>query len=172
MDEKVEKCLPDIDKNDANEKDEPKITNMKEKIEAMKKGMEKLKETKKTMDSKKRDEVSLTDPDEGLMRTRNGMDVCFNGQILVDQKNHLIVDYDLTNDPTVYASLVLLTESSKEFSGSDKMESLSDRGYFSMGNLKSMTVEGIDAYIPEAKHGMLDKKTGIPKPGFLEFGFL
>ena len=76
MDEKVEKCLPDIDKNDANEKDEPKITNMKEKIEAMKKGMEKLKETKKTMDSKKRDEVSLTDPDEGLMRTRNGMDVC------------------------------------------------------------------------------------------------
>ena len=29
-----------MDKNDANEKDEPKITNMKEKIEAMKKRME------------------------------------------------------------------------------------------------------------------------------------
>ena len=28
------------------------------------------------MDSEKRDEVSLTDPDARLMRTRNGMDVC------------------------------------------------------------------------------------------------
>ena len=117
MDEQVEKSLIDMDKNDANEKDEPKITNMKEKIEAMKKRMEKLKGIKKTMDSEKRDDVSLTDPAARLMRTRNGMDVCFNGQISVDRKNHLIVDYDLTNDPTDYSLLVPLTESSKEFLG-------------------------------------------------------
>ena len=50
MDEKVRKYLNDMDKNDAKEKDEPEITNMKEKIEAMKERMEKLKEIKKTMD--------------------------------------------------------------------------------------------------------------------------
>ena len=100
------------------------------------------------------------------------MDVCFNGQISVDQKNHLIVDYDLTNDPTDYASLVPLTESSKEFLGSDKMESLSDKGYFSMGNVKSMAEDGIDAYIPEAKDGMPNKKTGMPKPEFHESRFV
>ena len=56
MDEKVEKYLDDMDKNDANEKDEPEITNMKEKIESMKERMEKLKGIKKTMDSEKRDQ--------------------------------------------------------------------------------------------------------------------
>ena len=44
MYEKVGKYLNDTDKNNANEKDELKITNMKEKIEAMKKRMEKLKD--------------------------------------------------------------------------------------------------------------------------------
>lgn len=172
MDEKVGKYLNDMDKNDANEKDEPEITNMKEKIEAIKERMEKLKEIKKTMDSEKRDGVSLIDPEARLMKTRNGMDVCFNGQVSVDQENHLFVDYDLTSDPTDYASLVPLTESSKEFLGFDKMESLSDRGYFSMNNIKSMADDSIDAYIPEARHGMPDKTTGIPKPEFHESRFL
>ena len=172
MDKKVEKYLNDTDENDANEKDEPKITNMKEKIESMKKRVKKLKGIKKTMDSGKMDEVSLTDPEARLMKTSNGIDVCFNGQISVDQMNHLIVDYDLTNDPTDYASLVPLIESSKEFLGSSKMESLSDKGYFSLDNVKSVADNGIDAYIPEAKHGMPDKKTGIPKPEFHESRFI
>ena len=30
-----------------------------------------------------------------------------------------------------------------------------------------MVDDGIDAYIPEAKYGILDKKTGIPKPEFM-----
>ena len=76
----------------------------------------------------------------------------------------MVLDYDLTSDPTDYASLVPLTESSKEFLGSDKMESLSDRGYFSMNNVKSMADDDIDAYIPEAKHGMPDKKREYRNP--------
>ena len=83
----------------------------------------------------------------------------------------LIVDYDLTNDPTDYASLVPLTGSSREFLGSDGMESLSDRGYFSMDNVKTLSDQKVDAYIPEAKHGMPNKKTGIPKPEFHESKF-
>lgn len=52
------------------------------------------------------------------------------------------------------------------------MESLSDKGYFSMGNVKSMAEDGIDAYIPEAKHGMPDKKTGMLKPECHESRFV
>ncbi|MEM4089847.1 MAG: hypothetical protein QXQ46_03715 [Thermoplasmatales archaeon] len=166
MDKKVEKYLNDMDENDAREKDDPKITNMKEKIESMRKRIERMREIKKTMDSEMVDEISLTDPEARLMKTRHGIDVYFNGQISVDQRNHLIVDYDLTNDPTDYASLVPLTGSSKEFLRSDKMESLSDRGYFFMENVKALSDQNVDAYIPEAKHGMPNKKTGILKPEF------
>ena len=41
-----------------------------------------------------------------------------------------------------------------------------------MNNVKSMAEDGIDAYIPEAKHGMPDKKTGVPKPEFHESRFI
>ena len=33
-----------------------------------------------------------------------------------------------------------------------------------MGNVKSMAEDGIDAYVPEERHGMPDKKTGMLKP--------
>ena len=65
-----------------------------------------------------------------------------------------------------------MSESSKKFPGSERIESLSDKGYFSMKNIKSLADNCIDAYIPEAKHGMPDRKTGIPKPEFHEPRFI
>ena len=99
----------------------------KEKIEAMKKRMGKLKEIKRIMDQDGRSEISLTDPEARQMKTRHGIDVCYNGQISVDDRNHLIVEYDLTSDPTDCASMVPMSEKSKEFLQSEDMESLSDR---------------------------------------------
>ncbi len=91
MDAKIEKYLREMDENDEKEKDEPKITNMKEKIASMRKRMEKLSDIKKKMDDDNLQEIEITDPEAGMMKTRHGIDVCYNGQISVDEKNHLIV---------------------------------------------------------------------------------
>ena len=172
LDEKIDQYLRDMDENDEKEKNEPKITNMKEKIESMKKRMEKLKEIKKTMDSEKKDEISLTDPEARQMKTRHGIDVCYNAQISVDDKNHLIADYDLIDDPNDSASLVPMSVNSKEFLQSTNLESLADSGYFSMENVRSLHGSGIDAYIPEQKFGMPKKESGIPAPRFHESRFV
>ena len=42
------------------------------------------------MDSSGTNEISLTDPDARLMKTRHGLDVCYNGHIAVESENHLI----------------------------------------------------------------------------------
>ncbi len=34
-----------------------------------------------------------------MMRTNNGVDICHNVQIAVDDKNHLVVAVDVTSDP-------------------------------------------------------------------------
>ena len=172
LDEKIDRYLKEMDENDEKERDEPKITNMKEKIEAMKKRMEKLKEIKRVMDQEGQSEISLTDPESRQMKTRHGIDVCYNAQISVDDKHHLIVDYDLDNDPTDYASMVPMSERAKEILQSEDMESLADKGYFSFENVKGLSDGGITGYIPEARHGMPDKKTGIPAPEFHESKFL
>ena len=75
MDEKVNRYLKEMDENDRNEEDESKITNMNEKIETMKKRMDELKEIQKKMKEKDLDEISLTDPDARLMKTRTGTDI-------------------------------------------------------------------------------------------------
>ncbi len=90
MDAKIEKYLREMDENDEKEKDEPKITNMKEKIASMRKRMEKLRDIKKKMDDDNLQEIEITFRYR-MMKTRHGIDVCYNGQISVDEKNHLIV---------------------------------------------------------------------------------
>jgi transposase len=171
MDEKVDSYLKEIEENDGKEEDEPKITNMKEKIETMKKRMDELKEIQKKMEQTDTKEISLTDPEARLMKTRTGIDVCYNAQISVDDKHHLIVDYDLDNDPTDCSSMVPMSEKSREILEADNLESLADKGYFSGENIKSLHDKGIDAFISEPKHGM-PGKSGIPAPGFHEAKFM
>lgn len=142
------------------------------KIESMKKRTEKLRDIKKTIDSEKKDEISLTDPEARQMKTRHGIEVCYNAQISVDDKNHLIADYDLIDNPNDSASLVPTSVNSKEFLQSTNLESLADSGYFSMENVRSLHGSGIDAYIPEQKFGMPKKESGIPAPRFHESRFV
>ena len=170
MDEKIDRYLREMDENDRIEEDEPKITNMKEKIDTMKKRMDELKEIQKKMKEKDLDEISLTDPDARLMKTRTGIDVCYNAQISVDDKYHLIVDYDVGNDPTDCSSMVPMSMKSGETMKADNLEVLADKGYFSADNIKTLHDEGTDAYISEPKHGM-PGKSGIPAPEFHESKF-
>ncbi len=156
MDEKVDSYLKEIEENDGKEEDEPKITNMKEKIETMKKRMDELKEIQKKMEQTDTNEISLTDPEARLMKTRTGIDVCYNAQISVDDKYHLIVDYDLDNDPTDCSSMVPMSEKSREILEADNLEALADKGYFSGENIKTLHDKGIDAFISEPKHGTSD----------------
>ena len=162
MDGKVDRYLKEIEENDRNEEDEPKITSMKEKIETMRKRMDDLKEIQKKMKEK--------DPDARLMKTRTGIDVCYNAQISVDDKHHLIADYDVGNDPTDCSSMVPMSTKSTEVMKAKNLEVLADRGYFSADNIKALHDDGINAFIPEPKHGM-PKKSGIPAPKFHESKF-
>ncbi len=133
--------------------------------------MYELKEIQKKMEQTDTKEISLTDPEARLMKTRTGIDVCYNAQISVDDKHHLIVDYDLDNDPTDCSSMVPMSEKSREILEADNLESLADKGYFSGENIKTLHDKGIDAFISEPKHGM-PGKSGIPAPGFHEAKFM
>ena len=51
-------------------------------------------------------ELSLTDPDSRLMKDRGRKDVCYNTHMVVDSKNHVIVEYEATNNASDNDSLV------------------------------------------------------------------
>ena len=159
IDMKIDKYLKEMDENDAIEEDIDK-EKIRKAIEKLREKKETLKEAELKMDSSGTNEISLTDPDARQMKTRHGLDVCYNGHIAVESENHLITDYTLDNNTNDYASLIPLAEGPKEVM--DSFDLSADKGHFSLPNLKELSESHVIAYIPSAEHGNPKKKTGIP----------
>ena len=156
IDVRIDKYLHDMDENDAIEEDidKEKIGKAIEKLREKKE----LKEAEPKMDSSGMDEISLTDPDARQMKTRHGLDVCYNGHIAVESENHLITDYTLDNDTNDNASVIPLAEEAREFM--EHFNISADKGHFSLPNVKDLSEAHVTAYIPSAEHGNSKKKTG------------
>ena len=169
IDERIEKYLYDMDENDAIEEDTDK-EKIRKAIEKLREKKKELKEAEIKMNSSGMDEISLTDPDARQMKTRHGLDVCYNGHIAVESEDHLITDYILDNNTNDYASLIPLAQGTREFM--DSFELSADKGHFSLPNLKELSEAHIIAYIPSAEHGNPKKKTGIPTPEYHKDRFL
>ena len=145
IDRKIEKYLHDMDENDAIEENIDK-ENIRKAIEKLKEKKKELKEAEIKMNYSGTNEISLTDPDARQMKTRQGVDVCYNGHIAVESENHLIVDYFVCNSANDYASVVPLAEVTREFI--DQLNISADRGHLSLPNLLSLAKEGIAAFNP------------------------
>ncbi|MDD2284397.1 MAG: transposase [Paludibacter sp.] len=104
------------------------------------------------MKEKKVNEISTTDPDARMMAVNNnGLNVCYNVQTAVDQKNKLIVDYEVINNPTDHGQLSVMGQKAKEILGVDEIKALADKGYYSSHDLKECDDKDIEAYVAKQK---------------------
>ena len=120
-----------------------------------------MKEAEIKMNSSGTNEVSLTDPKARQMKTRHGVDVCYNGHIAVESENHLITYYTLDNSASVYASVVPLAKGTREFI--EQFSISTDKGHFSLLNLLSFSKEKIEAFISSPERGTPGKGRGVPE---------
>lgn len=73
-------------------------------------------------------QISLTDPDSRSISSGQGVEVCYNVQVVTDAKHKLIVANDVTNDPTDSDQLAPLAKSAKEVLGVETLEATADMG--------------------------------------------
>jgi len=106
-------------------------------------------------------QTSFTDPDAKVMKTNNkGFDYCFNGQVVVDEEQQIIVGADVTpaaNDQQQAIPLADQTQDNLKAAGierarkEDGTESSiplsADTGYFSDSNVRGLDRRGFDPYI-------------------------
>lgn len=133
IDEHIEKYIKELDAQDENESDAKQYT--KEEIENAIKNLNDKKEAYKSLQSQLKatgeTQISTTDPDAKRMNHRNGLsEVCYNIQTSVDEKNKLIVEYEVTNRCNDKNLLFPMLEKSQEILNSTKMSVLADNGYF------------------------------------------
>jgi hypothetical protein len=115
VEKRISEYMNELEKNDAAEADEAKLSR-----EAVREILQRLNEKKDSLldwlrqiEANGGKEISTVDPDAHIMHTggdgRN-LDACYNVQSVVDGKNKLIVDFDVSACPDDKGALPKMTE--------------------------------------------------------------
>ena len=150
------RILDDADKQEDFEEDPDKLTKelIEEKLKEARERLEKYERYQKLMEESGQSQMSLTDADARLMKSKNGFAGAYNPQTAVDSNTHLIRDFQMTNQVTDHGLLnSTLEEVRKEEEGI--IETVADRGYESEEDMIKCLEEGIIPHVitDEGKDG-------------------
>ncbi len=98
-------------------------------------------------------EVALTDPDCRQMMSHGRVESCYNMQAAVDSKNHLIVNYLVTNEASDLNQLSGVAISAKETLGVEQIDALGDKGYFDFMQIKQCVDNGVTPFVAVKRSG-------------------
>jgi transposase len=145
--------LDKMDKVEDKTKNGPTTQELIEKLDELKREETKLSKIKEDIKATGKDQMCTTDPDSCVMRQGVG----YNVQIAVDQKNSLIVTYDVTDDPVDNNQLSNMAKKAKEILNVEELEVVADTGYYNHSEIKECSDNQITPYVPEPI------KTGNPE---------
>jgi len=166
IDKQVSKYLAEVEEEDRREEqtNHKHVKVIQEKVQKLMKRKEEYSDILAKLKESKQNEISQVDPDCRLMKNRGRIEPCYNGQVAVDDKNHLIVDYNVTNAPADNCQLSSMAIGAKEMLGTKSLEAVADKGYFSFVQIKDCVDNGIIPYVPEQnRYGVgFVKRKGVP----------
>jgi hypothetical protein len=94
-------------------------------------------------------------------------EVGYNVQTVVDEQHQLIVEHEVTNDPTDHAHLAEMALRAKETLGVELLEVVADMGYFDGAEVKQCAQAGITTYIPKPITSVNQKRGLFAKQDFV-----
>ncbi len=103
-----------------------------------------------------KDQSNFTDPQSRIMKTADGFQQCYNGQLAVDGEFQLIVANRQGNNASDNGCLLPLLNEAKDTLGDDPRQCLADAGYRKEDDLQALEARGIDGYVSLSREG---KKT-------------
>lgn len=92
-------------------------------------------------------QISLTDPEARLMKSKNGFMVAYNVQTAVDSETHIIKDFQVTNHPTDQGLLESTLTGIKAENPEEILEATADKGYIKEEDLVGCLENGIVPHV-------------------------
>ena len=171
IDESIARYLTQLDSADRQGETVPeaKITRLNEKIATLRQEIQRLNGLNTQMMQTEDKQISLTDPDARSMATSgrgSGM-VGYNVQSAVDTKYHLIVTHEVTNVGSDRSQLSRMSEQARAAIGSETIEAVADRGYYSGEEIVACEQAGITVYLPKPMTSGLLAKGRFGKQDFV-----
>lgn len=150
IEERISEYLAELEGQDAREAEAetPARTSLKQKLERLKERKAKYEQYQEELKADGERQLSLTDAESRRMKTREGFGVCYNAQIAVDPKHHLIVEQDVTNEVNDREQLARMAVAAKEALGVATLEVVADCGYHNATKVKECEGAKITAYVP------------------------
>lgn len=138
--EKIEKHLKEMDELDEKEKEEKLI-----KVEELKERMETYKRYEKEIEETGEKQISLTDPESRLMKNNGKFEVCYNNQVVVNEKNKIVTNFEVSNEPADTGKITSATVGMKEnLEIKDEIViNITDKGYIERKDMMRSLEEGI-----------------------------
>lgn len=96
---------------------------------------------------------NFTDPESRIMKTREGFQQCYNGQLAVDGEFQLIVANHQGNNPSDNGQLIPLLTDAEAILEARPERCLADAGYRKEEDCQALEERGIDGYISLRKEG-------------------
>ncbi len=154
----IDNYLKQLDAADEAEKQVADGRTVEDKISWLKNRLSELKILQEEVNNHPDKQVSTTDPDARLMKTR-GMSsaVCYNVQSAVDPEHHLIVAHEVTNT-TDRGQLYQVGKQVQVALKKKKVTVIADKGYFSGPDIKNTQDAGMTAIVPKGDTSGSDKK--------------
>jgi len=171
IDKKISEYLNALDEADAEEADEIKPT-----AEQIREALEKLGERKTEYEGflerlETESEISTIDPDARLMRQGGdgrALHVCYNVQTIVDDKHHLIIDFDVTDRSDDKGNLENMSQRAKDVMGTDTLINLADKGYYDGEDIAKCEGNGVTCLVAKPKAGGAEvKEQGFKREDFV-----
>lgn len=156
----IDSYLQQLDDADKEVEKSVDDTPIKEKITWLKKRLTELKALEIEVNNHPDKQLSTTDPDSRLLKTR-GMTraVCYNVQSVVDTKHHIIIAHEVTNKED-RGQLCNMGEQAQAVLGQDAVTVLADKGYYSGPDIKATQDAGMTPLVPKGDTSG-SKKKGI-----------
>lgn len=128
-----------------------KSPKLKEKIAALQKRMQQLKEIEVLVRATPDKQISLTDADARSMATSGkGTGVVgYNVQTVVDAQHHLIVAHDVTNVGNDRGQLAAMAQQAQAAIGRKDLEVVADKGYFKGDEILACQNAGMTPFVPK-----------------------
>jgi hypothetical protein len=97
-------------------------------------------------------QISLTDPDSRLMKTKDGLDVCLNIQTAVDSKNKMIAEFSVENQVHDKNFMGPMAERAAEILEVEAMTVTADKGYDSASDVAGLIRKGFSPHVADANY--------------------
>jgi transposase len=152
LEKAVQHYLDDLDRADREPSlmPEARVSQLKEKIAAIKTEMRKLRRIKKVLPNTG-GQLSLTDPDARSMNSagKGTGTVGYNVQSAVDTKNHMIVAHEVTNITHDRGHLEEMAKLARDALGTRSLTALADRGYYTGEEIRNCQQAGMTPLVPK-----------------------